>query len=267
MRLRVHVLLITLFLCTTILAQDAITFDDQGWSSNQSLESYFIIGNYLYSGNKTYYTNYGCNFDVYGVSLYSVFQNPAEDQFTITSLDNHLFNLNSIAAYQVSELSTDNLIIEGWNGSIIEYTTTFSNITNWQVLDLNYYNVNRVVIKLDPAGSGGLTDFNFDDFVFGVITVSEDSTSLNPKNYNLSQNYPNPFNPSTVINYQIPQSGKVIIKIYDLIGNEVSTLVDEYKEAGSYNTTFEAGSLTSGMYIYKLITNGFVSSKKMMLVK
>ena len=64
--------------------------------------------------------------------------------------------------------------------------------------------------------------------------------NLAPANYSLSQNYPNPFNPSTVINYQLPKPGKVILKVYDIIGKEVATLVNEYKDAGSYSVTFSA---------------------------
>jgi len=277
MMLIAHCLLTILLLCTPLLAQNLITFDDQGWSSDQSLDSNFTISNFLYFSNKNFYTNYGYNFDVYNVSIFFVFQNPAEDQFTITTLDHKLFNLKSMAAYQVSELSTDTLIIEGWNGSSKEYTGTFSNITTWQILALNYDNINKAVIKLEPSGNGGLTDFNFDNFLLDLSTVLEDSTILIPKSYNLSQNYPNPFNPSTVINYQLPQAGKVTIKIYDIIGNEVSTLVDGNKAAGSYSVTFSAnggsasgenaGSLSSGIYIYKMIAGGFVSSKKMMLIK
>ncbi len=269
-------LLAALLLCTPLLAQSVVAFDDQGWSSNQSLDSNFTIGNFLYSGNKNFYTNYGYNFDVYNVSIFFVFQNPAEDQFTITTLDNRLFNLKSMAAYQVSELSTDTLIIEGWNGSSKEYTGAFSNLTTWQILSLNYDNINKVVIKLEPSGNGGLTDFNFDNFLFGdLTTVLEDSTSLIPKSYNLSQNYPNPFNPSTVINYQLPQAGKVTLKIYDILGNEIITLVDENKDAGSYSVTFEASNLASGIYIYELTAldpstgsgHSFVFRNKMMLIK
>ncbi len=264
----VHCLLTTLLLCAPVLAQSVVTFDDQGWSSDQSLDSNFTIGNFLYSSSKNFYTNYGYNFDVYNVSIYFVFQNPAEDQFTITTLDHNLFNLKSLAVYQVSELSTDTLIIEGWNGSSKEYTGTFSNITTWQILALNYDNINKAVIKLEPSGNGGLTDFNFDNFLFeDLITALEDSTSLIPKSYNLSQNYPNPFNPSTVINYQIPHAAKVTIKIYDIIGNEVSTLVDGNKAEGSYSVTCNALNLASGIYIYELKSNEFVSRNKMMLIK
>ncbi|MGD8779385.1 MAG: T9SS type A sorting domain-containing protein [Ignavibacteria bacterium] len=88
-----------------------------------------------------------------------------------------------------------------------------------------------------------------------------------PTSYSLEQNYPNPFNPSTIISYQIPQEGVVSLKIYDILGREVTTLVNEYKSIGKYEVEFNAGSLASGVYIYKLTAGNYVSSKKMILMK
>jgi len=88
-----------------------------------------------------------------------------------------------------------------------------------------------------------------------------------PDEYALSQNYPNPFNPSTIIEYQIPQSGNVTLKVYDVLGNEVALLVDEMKQQGNYQASFDASSLSSGVYIYRLIANNFVETKKMVLLK
>ncbi len=155
-----------LLLGTPSFAQDIVTFDDMGWDSNQSLDPSFTTGNTIFSGSKSFYTNYGCNFNVYGISIYFVFQDPAVDQFTVARLNNGSFKLNSIAAYQVSEASTDTLIIEGWNGSTKAYTSAFLNITAWQTLILNYVNINRVVFKLKSSGYPGLTDYNFDNFTF-----------------------------------------------------------------------------------------------------
>ena len=81
------------------------------------------------------------------------------------------------------------------------------------------------------------------------------------------QNFPNPFNPSTTINYQIPKDGMVTIKIYDILGREIRTLVNEYKPAGRYNITFNASNLASGVYIYQLKSGSFVASKKLVLMK
>lgn len=91
--------------------------------------------------------------------------------------------------------------------------------------------------------------------------------SLAVKEYALAQNYPNPFNPTTTINYQIKEDGLVTLKLYDILGAEVKTLVNEEKSQGRYVYNFNGSNLASGVYIYQLRVNDFVSSKKMMLVK
>jgi hypothetical protein len=88
-----------------------------------------------------------------------------------------------------------------------------------------------------------------------------------PKCYYLSQNYPNPFNPVTKISYEIPKSGLVTLKVYDILGKEIATLVNEVKNPGSFVVDFNGSSLSSGIYFYRLESNGFVSTKKMMLIK
>lgn len=88
-----------------------------------------------------------------------------------------------------------------------------------------------------------------------------------PEAFVLLQNYPNPFNPSTNINYSIPQSGLVSLKVYDALGREVATLINEEKTAGTYNLQFNATNLSSGIYFYKLQTGSFVDTKKMILIK
>ncbi|MCK9408915.1 MAG: T9SS type A sorting domain-containing protein [Bacteroidetes bacterium] len=88
-----------------------------------------------------------------------------------------------------------------------------------------------------------------------------------PKVFALEQNYPNPFNPSTTINYQLPVNSHVTLKVYDAIGREVATLVNEVKEAGTYSTTFDASELSSGMYLLRLQGQDHVKVKKIMLMK
>ena len=88
-----------------------------------------------------------------------------------------------------------------------------------------------------------------------------------PTTFVLSQNYPNPFNPSTKISWQSPVAAHHTIKIYDILGNEVATLVDEFKPAGSYEVNFEALNLASGIYIYRLTSDNFTETKKMMLLR
>ena len=88
-----------------------------------------------------------------------------------------------------------------------------------------------------------------------------------PKEFKLEQNFPNPFNPTTTIQYQLPADARVTLKIYDILGSEVSTLVNEEQEAGYKEVKFNGSIFASGMYIYRLSTENFSSIKKMMLVK
>jgi hypothetical protein len=88
-----------------------------------------------------------------------------------------------------------------------------------------------------------------------------------PTGFVLSQNYPNPFNPSTTIHYSIPNSQFITLKVYDILGKEIATLVNEYKIAGNYEAAFNASNLPSGMYIYRLQGQNVNLSNKMMLIK
>ncbi len=100
------------------------------------------------------------------------------------------------------------------------------------------------------------------------ITDIKKEEQNNPEEYSLTQNYPNPFNPTTTIHYQLLQSGKVTLKLFDILGNEVKTLVNEQKEKGNYSVQFSGGDgLASGMYVYRLRVNDYVSAKKMLLIK
>lgn len=88
-----------------------------------------------------------------------------------------------------------------------------------------------------------------------------------PAQYSLSQNYPNPFNPSTIIHYEIPNDGLVILKVYDELGKEVMTLINRYERKGRYDVTFNASQLPSGIYFYQIRTNDYLATKKMLLLK
>ncbi len=100
---------------------------------------------------------------------------------------------------------------------------------------------------------------------FGEVGV-RDKNEI-PTVFSLQQNYPNPFNPGTKIIYSIPQTSFVTLKIYDILGNEVATLVNEEKALGNYEVEFNASKLSAGVYFYKLQAGKFVQTKKMMLLK
>jgi beta-glucanase (GH16 family) len=117
------------------------------------------------------------------------------------------------------------------------------------------------------------------DVFFDNIRVSTGTTPVNiseiltaPKSFELFQNYPNPFNPSTVISYQLPVISEVTLKVYDMLGNEVATLVDEYKPAGKYEVEFSVAQvsrleLSSGVYFYRLTAGEYTAVKKMIFLK
>jgi hypothetical protein len=99
------------------------------------------------------------------------------------------------------------------------------------------------------------------------IEILSNKDNIIANDFSLAQNYPNPFNPNTTINYTLGERSQVTLKVYDVLGSEVATLVNTSQEAGKHNVTFDASKLASGLYIYTLNAGNFVSSKKMMLLK
>ncbi len=116
---------------------------------------------------------------------------------------------------------------------------------------------------------GGITGFGSSLSVqlLSPPVVSVNENEILPTKFLLLQNYPNPFNPNTVVSYQLPSKNNISLKVYDILGKEVATLVDEIKEAGTYNINFDASKLPSGIYFYRLTTKTFSQTKKMVLLR
>jgi hypothetical protein len=118
-----------------------------------------------------------------------------------------------------------------------------------------------------------VTDQIDQDFQASIIVdVGQDNGSLIPDNFQLAQNYPNPFNPTTTIEYSLPRRSMVVVEIYNLLGRVVRTLVDEEKPAGIYRlswdgTDADSRAVSSGVYLYRIITSNFTQTKKMVLLK
>ncbi len=112
---------------------------------------------------------------------------------------------------------------------------------------------------------------NASTFPTGMATISfvtaVNDASQNPAEFKLSQNYPNPFNPTTRISYSIPNRSNVVLKIYDILGNEVATLVNGVQNAGSHTINFNAENLASGTYIYRIQTENHIAARKLILLK
>lgn len=141
-------------------------------------------------------------------------------------------------------------------------------------IDINYITgdvPDTVLIAIFIAGNGGFPNVGskmfVDDLAWGNSSDVKELDNGIPDEFALMQNYPNPFNPSTTIRYSIPEASFATIKIYDMLGNEVATLVNEEQPAGNYEVDFNAAGLSSGIYFYKLQVAGFVETKKMILMK
>lgn len=102
---------------------------------------------------------------------------------------------------------------------------------------------------------------------FENSSISLTSGNQIPKEYSLSQNYPNPFNPTTKINFALTKQGFVTLKIYDITGREIKTLVNEVKQAGYYSVDFNGSPLSSGVYFYRIQSGDFVQTKRMLMIK
>jgi hypothetical protein len=114
--------------------------------------------------------------------------------------------------------------------------------------------------------SGFNHNTNFTDIQWPGATAVDEHI-IKPIDYSLSQNYPNPFNPSTTVNYSLPQTGLVKLTLYNILGEEVKTLVNDVKEKGNYSVNLNASELTSGIYIYRIEAGSFIQTRKMTLLK
>ena len=135
---------------------------------------------------------------------------------------------------------------------------------------LNKTNYRSAFCGHPPVSAQSVSDdyqfvYNMIVFTSGLVSAVEDYLNIN--GFYLLQNYPNPFNPSTEISWQVPAGSWQTLKIYDVLGNEVTTLVDEYKPVGSYEVEWNASNYPSGVYFYQLISAGFIETKKMVLLK
>jgi photosystem II stability/assembly factor-like uncharacterized protein len=172
-----------------------------------------------------------------------------------TNVYNYIWDMKISPMNNISAISKNKYLFSSDNG------------INWQVQSFAGEEISSINYSDNSVGwisgknslllkniNGGVTQFNFYE-----IDI--------PADYSLSQNYPNPFNPVTKINYSLALSGKAIMKIYDVLGREIRTLVNEYKQAGNHTVEFNAAGLASGVYIYQLRADEYLKAKKMLLVK
>ncbi len=169
------------------------------------------------------------------------------------------------AGQSINFFDQSSYLPSSWNWSFPGSNTT--NSTQQNPANIVFSTPGTYQVSL-IASNGSGSDTLIKQCYINVVTVSGVvNNGEAPESFSLSQNYPNPFNPTTNINYNLPNSNFVTLKVYDAVGNEIETLVNEKQNAGSYSVTFNASNYPSGVYFYKLVTEKFSETRKMVLVK
>ena len=148
-------------------------------------------------------------------------------------------------------------LLQTWAGSVWVNQWKYSN---------TYDGNNNLVEQLYQTWDGS-NWLNVNKYIYSYIPTGIEQFEGEVSTYSLSNNYPNPFNPLTTIKYQIPELSIVTLKVFDILGNEIETLVNEEKSIGKYEIEFDASRFSSGVYFYQLRSGEFISTKKMILLK
>jgi hypothetical protein len=175
--------------------------------------------------------------------------------FSVVDVGTNYNALDSLTSY-ADTLQESNYTPESWSN----FANVLASAKNSR--DRNYSNTESAGDTLGSAKDNLQTAINS-----LIITGIESAAGKSIKSYALEQNYPNPFNPSTIIKYSIPQNGYISLKVFNLQGEEVATLSEGVQQAGTYSVTFDASGLANGVYLYQLKSNGFMETKKLLLLK
>jgi hypothetical protein len=260
----------------------------KGIVAGDSAEFYFTLGDVTLDGNTIDFIPTGINPDFTNLDTLNYYL--STQKFNVTNSSQFNFSIeygvtdslkavHSLAENEYVKFKLQ-LINANTNNVIGEYTVvtfTKENITPYfgESFSINTNGIGnkkvrvRFVVEENVGGEYAMANIHAEENVLpkqnqNVISYSGSEVVTE---YALEQNYPNPFNPTTTIKYQIPTSGNVTIKVYDILGNEVAMLVEGYVETGKYEVEFDASSLASGVYIYRLNVNDYVNVKKMVLLK
>lgn len=173
-------------------------------------------------------------------------------------------NLPSTFIYSISVDANDNVYVSTWGGGVFVLA---NNAPGWSPMGLSGFGVSSLFITSSSSNvyAGTSSGYIYVTEGFNGTTSVQDNTI--PTEFELFQNYPNPFNPTTTIQFNIPVAEKITLKIYNTLGEEVRTLIDEIVEAGNHKIMFDATGLSSGVYIYRIQSQTKAISKKLVLLK
>ncbi len=205
----------------------------------------------------------GKSFTINNIS-FNFGDNPAPANFNI---------IKSQVFYSTDGFTNHNIGIGGTlnylNSSMMNFSITNLgvSVSNGQTFSLRIYPYSPTGSKVGTLSLAIHNNVEICGTTSSITGVEDTKQVIIPKNYSLYQNYPNPFNPTSIIQYDIPKNSFVLLKVYDILGREVKTLVNKEQSPGRYNVTFDAAQFTSGIYFYSLRAGNFYQIKKMMLLK
>ena len=174
----------------------------------------------------------------------------------------------NFAALKISAKSVTGSTFQYWEIFPDSVTTEWAEYSNTQTLPDGTAFIQAVVV-IHGADGAPEAAYGIDDvrLIIETETSVEGEVSEIPQKFELAQNYPNPFNPSTTISYSIAKEGNVSLKIFDVLGQEVASIVNEFQKVGNYKVSFNATQLATGIYFYRIQSGSFTNVKKMMLIK
>jgi hypothetical protein len=261
------------------------TWNGTDWQKFTKFENTYDANNNVLSATFSIFGNYSYK-DIY---TYDSNNNQISDSNYNWDGANWVISFVQTSTYDVMNNQISYLMQQS-NGTSLEdylqYEATFNafnNITSWRSYVFNSgnwlparkaeysydANQNNTLVTDSSSRDGGLTWklFSFQRMTWSAVATGIDEQLNSVADYKLSQNYPNPFNPSTSINFSIPNKANVSLKVFDLLGSQVAELVNGEIEAGSYNIEFNAANLPSGIYFYKIQSDNFSETRKMVLLK
>jgi hypothetical protein len=228
-----------------------LSLSSQDSCGGDCVSYYFVFANYSVYGHSNGWFSIG----PHDVDYYLIL---GEWNFIAVTFDTGFVNLY----FNGDLIYTDTTIIK--YTSLNEYGTDDIYIGRYHTGNPGYSfkgGLDEIRLYNRPLGASEIND------IYNQVTSVENNMNNLPEEFILLQNYPNPFNPSTKINYAVPQQSQVLIKVFDVLGNEIETLVNEEKPVGTYEVAWYAKNLPSGIYFYRLRAGDFIETKKMVFLK